>query len=107
MERYNKEKREQIQAKRLETYWADPEAARELRRKYYYQGKYGITMEQRDALMDGTCPICMKRPKAHVDHDHETGSVRGGLCMTCNTALGWVEEVGLDAISRYLSIARP
>jgi hypothetical protein len=53
---------------------------------------YGITNEQFDALVieqGGLCWICrdeMHTP--HIDHDHETGRVRGLLCYRCNNGLG-------------------
>lgn len=37
---------------------------------------------------DGLCWICREQPAAHVDHNHETGRVRGMLCFTCNAGLG-------------------
>jgi hypothetical protein len=38
------------------------------------------------------CGICGRQPRDdisfHVDHDHETGEIRGLLCVRCNNALG-------------------
>ena len=57
---------------------------------------YGITSEQYDIIytkQNGCCAICGKHEtklnrKLSVDHDHETGIIRGLLCYKCNTALG-------------------
>ncbi len=39
----------------------------------------------------GVCGICGGRDRDRdlaIDHDHETGEIRGLLCSRCNTALG-------------------
>lgn len=64
--------------------------------------KYGIdiTPEQYDELHDlqaGKCAICGRAEpvsgrRLAVDHDHQTGLVRGLLCTKCNTTVGWVEQ---------------
>ena len=57
--------------------------------------KYGISIEDYDALLlrqEGGCAICELPPRddisLHVDHDHDTGAIRGLLCFRCNNALG-------------------
>lgn len=57
--------------------------------------RYGITEEQYQQLLakqDGVCAICERPDRTYdhlsVDHDHETGAVRGLLCGHCNHAIG-------------------
>lgn len=58
--------------------------------------KYGITKEQYDNLLQqqgGGCAICGRTEepdgrKLSIDHDHNTGDVRGILCNNCNNGLG-------------------
>lgn len=47
----------------------------------------------------GCCFICAEIPSGkrhhgvlHVDHDHQTGAVRGLLCARCNAALGLLRD---------------
>ncbi len=61
-----------------------------------YQKKYGISLAQYNHMFElqhGRCPICDgnlaverngKVWSADVDHDHDTGRVRGLLCHDCN-----------------------
>jgi hypothetical protein len=57
---------------------------------------------------DGGCAICGAPPpdeqSLHVDHDHDTGAVRGLLCFTCNAGIGMFDHdiVVLSAAVAYL-----
>ena len=75
-------------------------------RDYHLRRRYGITGADFDAMVEaqgGTCAVCDGKPE-HVDHDHETGKVRGVLCFNCNQALGNVRDdpAVLQGLIRYL-----
>jgi hypothetical protein len=58
----------------------------------------------------GLCAICegpLERP--HVDHDHETGKVRGVLCFNCNGGLGKFADSAdlLQRAAEYLQQSNP
>ena len=69
------------------------------------QRRYGLSVDEYQTLLANqnfACPICEveisntieykgKRPVA-VDHNHETGDVRGILCSMCNLMLGHARE---------------
>lgn len=70
--------------------------------------KFGMTVEDLVALTqeaDGHCMLCEQPSKRlAVDHCHETGRVRGLLCMNCNTGLGRLGDniAGLKRAIKYL-----
>lgn len=61
--------------------------------------KFGVTVEWLTdtlAAQGGGCAICRQSCTSGralaVDHDHETGVVRGLLCANCNRALGLLQD---------------
>jgi hypothetical protein len=81
-------------------------------RKSHLKRKYGMTIEDYDRMLEaqgGGCAICGRPPRPdislHVDHNHETGRIRGILCWPCNNLLGDVQDdpVRLYAAAGYLS----
>ncbi len=80
---------------------------REYHAKVYRFAKYGITKEQFEAMFKGCCDICglgLAPNKAHIDHCHATGRVRGVLCNTCNKGLGLFRDQPelLETAAEYL-----
>ena len=71
--------------------------------------QYGLTIEDYQAMRDtqqGACAICRRdepgkgdRPGKHtkefwlhVDHNHDTGEIRGLLCGACNRGIGLLND---------------
>lgn len=60
-------------------------------RNFHLKRRYALTSDDVAAMVEaqgGKCAICGVKDAEHVDHDHETGDVRGILCFTCNVGLG-------------------
>jgi len=68
-------------------YRAKPEV-KERRRRQLLAKRYNISLED----VANECQICGLIGKMYVDHNHETGKVRGFLCRNCNLALGYVKD---------------
>jgi len=115
---YRDANREKLREKYQKWYRDNPERAREYRKRYHQKRlqedlagvraeqrrawlahRYGMTEEGYSQIWDeqqGCCAICSvpaaKGEPLHVDHDHETGAVRGLLCGHCNRAIGLVRD---------------
>lgn len=72
---------------------------------YNLKNLYGLTLGEHEKILasqGGVCKVChkleLRRHKdggavaLHVDHDHETGAVRGLLCHKCNIGLGSFDD---------------
>lgn len=80
---------------------------------YGVSKKYGITLDHVAEMRQrqgGGCAICSvrlsdehnKADTLHIDHDHDSGSIRGLLCSCCNTGLGHFSDRP-DLLSRAIS----
>lgn len=79
----------------------------EARRAQNMRSRYGLSPEALSdmlAAQGGVCAICAQVPQRPcIDHDHETGRVRGMLCHPCNIKLPSVEDAEfMTAALRYL-----
>ncbi len=81
------------------------EKSKEKARAKRLQDNYKLTVEQYDiifAFQGGVCYACqqaepVKGRRLSVDHNHDTGLVRGLLCSRCNPIIGKLE----NAYKRY------
>lgn len=84
---------------------------RDIERDAHLRRTFGITQADYEELLaqqGGGCGICGRKPgkiSLHVDHDHETGEIRGLLCVGCNNALGQFHDdpMLLERASDYVS----
>lgn len=122
--KYNQEHKEKKNEYHKKWVLEHKDSQRVKRRKYYaslpkeekvrrgrnnnLKSSYGMTVEQYDrmySMQDGRCVCCaVFCERLHVDHDHQTGKIRGLLCQPCNTALGLVQDdiLVLRAMIEYL-----
>lgn len=79
---------------------------RVIKRRHILKKHFGMSEDDYNQMFvaqNGVCAICQKPEQGTcgiyrtprvlaVDHDHETGKVRGLLCHACNAALGLFRE---------------
>ena len=72
---------------------------------------YGISLDDYTALLkkqNYKCAVCLReyttQRKLVVDHDHETGKIRGLLCHYCNRGLGLLGDTreSVERVLEYL-----
>jgi len=73
--------------------------------------RYAVTHDQIVEMIleqEGRCGICDEATDLVVDHNHETGEVRGMLCSNCNLLLGLLEVNShlLTFVGNYLQRAK-
>lgn len=69
--------------------------SREYCRRKRFEYEYNLTVEQVQEMkesQDHKCLICGKTKFLVVDHCHTNNRVRGMLCSTCNSAIGFFDE---------------
>ena len=100
--RWIERNRDEINSRRAVAYAAKPRRGRV---DSFYRTRYGITYDDylgMHAAQGGLCVICLQPERVlgnqgkvknlSVDHDHETGRVRGLLCNNCNRSLGLLQD---------------
>ena len=75
---------------------------------------YGIGLDDYNQMLEaqgGQCACKATQGRSnkealHVDHDHNTGLIRGLLCHRCNRAIGLVDDpASLRALADYIESA--
>lgn len=115
-EKYYQENKEKILERHERNRNSDPEKRKRQQKNWNYKyrlKKMGVsenwyyeTLESQE----GKCAICdekFEKNAAQIDHCHETGKLRGILCLSCNTGLGhyekWIKSGFIDKFTKYLN----
>lgn len=114
--RYKARHPERVKARNAQWRRDNPEKVKGYMRKWLLKKGYGLTLEQYERLLEdqnGVCAICLQPEhrvyngtlaSLAVDHCHETGRVRGLLCIRCNRSLH--DTVWHNAALSYLDETR-
>lgn len=106
---YHWNHRDEILPKMRKRYHENRETIRRARNA----SRYGITLEEYDALFviqGGVCALCgepsdSERRLLSVDHCHDTGKVRGLLCSSCNMGIGIFND-DIESLEKAIAYLR-
>lgn len=90
--------------------WCSVECQKINSREQRLQQHFHLSLADYNKILDfqhGKCAVCSRTPKPGkalaVDHDHQTGFVRGLLCFACNKRLlGARSDRAVFALAAYL-----
>ena len=104
---YYGEKKEHIQKKKKE--YRHTMNGKLKSKAYMLKWKHGVSLEAFNllkCLQRHKCAICGGPSNGmgdfHVDHDHDTGKIRGLLCHKCNLGIGLLGD-NLNKAQEYLT----
>lgn len=84
----NKEAIASLHKEYYKEYYKDNKKAMNINnKKYLLKIRYGLTLAQWTLIknkQDNKCALCSREERLCVDHDHNTGHIRGLLCNNCN-----------------------
>jgi hypothetical protein len=95
---YQKECKECCKDRRSQ--WWRTEAGKRSSANTKLKQRFGITMNEYEkmlAAVNGKCEICgaensYNGHRLGIDHNHETGKIRGILCKSCNLGISALQE---------------
>jgi hypothetical protein len=111
--RWSKNNPERRNASARARYAANPAPHVERSRRVIVKRKYGLTLEEYEAIIGKGCAICGRQGPSGpggmaLDHCHTTGKIRAALCTNCNQGLGqfFDDPVRLRVAADYLEKRR-
>lgn len=83
--------RDRLTKQKREFRLANPDHMKDMK----LRSAYGLSLSefnQMSAKQNECCAICGEKGQLHVDHNHETGAIRGLLCGHCNRGIGMFKD---------------
>ena len=96
---YKRENRDKIRITERKYYWKNKEKVDARNRARFLRQYYNLPIEKYEEMykaQNGACAICKdintSGRKLAVDHNHNTGVIRGLLCSRCNLGIGQFKD---------------
>lgn len=109
---YAKANQNHIEEMQRERKLKNPDIYSQRARRRNLKKSYGLTPDKYEKLVsrqNGRCAICGCQPEKplYVDHNHDTGVIRGLLCGHCNFAIGQFKDSTEIIMSAIAYLERP
>lgn len=68
--------------------------------------EYGLGTEEAKELVrrrrNGVCECCHRPGRLNIEHNHQTGAVRGVVCNKCNALIAAMEDPLRPLVEKFL-----